>query len=275
METNAAIYLRVSTDEQATSGYGLAAQLAKCEAMATVKGWPVAYVFQDDGVSGTRDESARPGLAALLEAVEQGQVGAVIVASLDRIGRSTRLVLRLVDELAERRAAVVSCKESLDTTSPAGQFVLTMFAALAQLERDTIVERTTSGRNERGRIDGERGGRVPMGYERVMAGGKATGDILINGEGAAVVTDIYKRRAAGATLVSIADELNRRGIRTRRGGRWYASSVREILLNEPAYHGGLRGDSDRAWPSILSGRPAGLARPVDKKNARRVGQAGR
>lgn len=252
MTIHAAIYLRVSTDEQGQR-YGIAAQLAQCEAMATVKGWPVACVFQDDGISGTKDEGARPGLAAMLEAVAAGDIQAVIVAALDRLGRSTRLVLRLVDQLADNGAAVVSCKESLDTSSAAGQFVLTMFAALAQLERDTIRERTTGGRNARGRVDGEKGGRVPMGYARELVAGKATGDVTIIDAEAEIVRLIFAMRAGGATLTAIADELNTQGIQTRRGRGWHASSVREILRNEADYRGGARNGSGRTWSAILGG----------------------
>jgi len=221
--------------------------------MATVKGWPVACVFQDDGISGTKDESARPGLAAMLAAVAAGEIQAVIVAALDRIGRSTRLVLRIVDQLAEDGAAVVSCKESLDTGTAAGQFVLTMFAALAQLERDTIVERTTGGRNARGQVDGEKGGRVPMGYEREFVGGrKATGDVSIIESEAEIVRRIFSLRAQGSTLEAIADDLNNAGIKTRRGRGWHASSVRTVLRNEADYRGGPRNGSGRTWPAILA-----------------------
>jgi site-specific DNA recombinase len=250
MTIQTAIYLRVSTEEQ-TEKYGLAVQLAQCEAMAIVKGWDVAGVFTDEGISGTKDESDRPGLQALLSAVDAGQVQAVIVAALDRLGRSTRLILRLVDKLAGANVAIVSCKESIDTTTPTGQFVLTVFAALAQLERDTIVKRTTDGRNERGKRDGEKGGRVPMGYERVFEGGKATGAICVNEGEAAVVRDVFDWRTCGRTLTAIADELNRRGILTRRGRIWHASSVRELLLNADAYRGLPRNGSGITWPVIL------------------------
>ena len=129
---------------------------------------------------------------------------------------------------------------------------MTMFAALGQLERDTIVARTTDGRNERGRRDGERGGRVPMGYTRIMGAAGATGEIAIDPEAAAVVRAIFQRRAAGATLGAIADALNGDGVSTRRGGRWHASSVREVLLNEADYRGGRRGESGLCWPAILA-----------------------
>ena len=252
MTTKAAIYLRVSTDEQ-VSGYGLDVQLSKCEAMATVKGWVPSCVYTDEGVSGTKDATARPGLAAMLEAIDAGEVNAVIVYALDRLARSTRLVLEYVDRLAAKGAAIVSCKESLDTGTPAGQFVLTMFAALGQLERDTIVARTTDGRNARGLVDGEKGGRVPMGYARELVAGKSTGAVFVVKGEAETVKQIHALRAAGATLTAIADDLNARGVKTRRGGRWHASSVREVLSNAAAYRGGLRNGSGRNWPVILGG----------------------
>lgn len=250
MTTRAAIYLRVSTDEQ-VSGYGLDLQLSRCEGMATAKGWGRACVFVDEGVSGTRGVDDRPGLAAMLDAIDAGEVDAVIVYALDRLARSTRLVLEYVDRLAAKGAAIVSCKESLDTGTPAGQFVLTMFAALGQLERDTIVARTTDGRNARGKVDGEKGGRLPIGYARELVAGKSTGSVFtIDGE-AATVRRIFTARAAGATLTAIADSLNADGVRTRRGGSWHASSVREVLTNEHAYRGGPRNGSGRNWPAIL------------------------
>lgn len=242
----AGVYLRVSTEEQAASGYGLDVQRERCLAMATVKGWAVdpIHVYADEGISGTKDADGRPALAALLAAVEIGNVNAVIVLSLDRLGRKTRIVLDLVDRLAAAGAQLVSCKESLDTSTPQGQFVLTMFAALAQLERDTIVERTTAGRNQRGKVDGERGGRVPYGYRRTVEG------IEIDLDRAYLVRRVFQRRSAGATLRQIADDLNDQTTGPR-GGRWYASTIAEILANEDAYRGGERGASAVRWPAIL------------------------
>jgi site-specific DNA recombinase len=188
----------------------------------------------------------------MMEAVAAGEVNAVIVYALDRLGRSTRLVLELVDRLTAKGAAIVSCKESIDTASPTGSFTLTIFAALAQLERDTIVQRTTDGRNARGMVDGDRGGRVPMGFARELIRGKATGEVFTVDEECATVRHIFAMRAAGATLTTIADDLNAQGIRTRRGGQWHASSVREILQNESDYRGGPRNGSGRNWPAILT-----------------------
>ncbi len=244
MSLQAAIYLRVSTDEQAEK-FGLDVQNEKCRAMATVKGWPVAAAFVDEGISGTADEKERSGLAELLAAAEARKINALIVAALDRLGRKTRLVLDLVDKLSAYGVEIVSCKENLDTSTPAGQFVLTIFAGLAQLERDTIVERTTAGRDARGRKDGEKGGRLPLGYYRSEQG------VQVDDAAAAIVQRIFALRWQGQTLTQIADELNREGVKTGRGRKWHASSVREILLNEYAYHGGQRGTSTMCWPAIL------------------------
>ena len=241
-----AIYLRVSTEEQARSGYGLDAQRARCEAMATVKEWRVVETFSDEGISGTKSADDRPGLAALLMGAAAHAFDSVIVGSLDRLGRKTSLVLDLVDDLTRYGVSIVSTKESLDTTTPTGVFVLSMFAAIGQLERDTITDRCTGGRNQRGKVDGEKGGRVPMGYTRTVAG------VSIDESAASTVRSIFALRADGLTLKAIAAALNTSGITTARAHGWHASSVREVLQNEADYHGGLRGESGVAWPVILA-----------------------
>jgi site-specific DNA recombinase len=240
----AAIYLRVSTQEQ-VEGYGLDAQRSKCEAMATVRGLDVIETYSDEGISGTKDATDRAGLDALLNSAAAGQFDAVIISALDRLGRKTQLVLQLVDQLTANGVSIISCKEALDTSTPSGVFVLSMFASLAQLERDVITERTTGGRNERGKIDGEKGGRVPMGYTRGDEG------ISIDEHTAKVVRFIFEKRAEGQTLAAITTELNAQNITTARGKGWHASSVREVLLNEAAYRGGPRNDSPLNWPIIL------------------------
>ena len=243
----AAVYMRVSTEDQTDGGYGLDVQAERCKAQIVAKGWTCVDEYTDAGISGTKNESERPGLAALLERVSQGEIDAVIVLALDRLGRKARLVLELVEKLTDAGADLVSCKESLDTSTPQGRFVLTMFAALAELERDNIAERTTAGRNQRGRLDGERGGRIPMGYIR-----KPENDIMIDEPRAALVRRIFALRRTGCTLMAIAELLNAEGIQTQRGHIWHASSVREILKNERAYQGGKRWESEIHWPVILA-----------------------
>lgn len=246
-QTRAALYLRVSTDEQANDGYGLDVQRTRGLAQITAKGWQLAREYVDAGISGTLDASDRPGLAAMLADIAAGLIDAVVVLSLDRLGRKTMLVLSLVERLTSAGVTLVSCKESLDTSTPTGQFVLTMFAGLAQLERDTIAERTRAGRDARGMVDGERGGRVPYGYVR-----SADGVITIDPDAAETVRFIFSLHRQGVSMNKIAARLNTDRIPTTRGGsRWYASSVREVLLNEADYRGGTRGASNVRWPAII------------------------
>lgn len=246
--TRAGIYVRVSTDEQARDGYGLAVQRERCRAQATAKGLAVVAEYADEGISGTLDATARPGLADMLAAAHLGEIDTVIVLSLDRLARKTRLVLEIVETLDRARCDLVSVKESLDTTTPQGQFTLTIFAALAQLERDVIVQRTSDGRNERGRRDGERGGRMPMGYRRV-----GDGLIEVDTDAAPVVRRIFAHRAEGKTLQAIADALNADAVPNPQGGRrWEPATVRAVLQNAPAYRGGPRSDSSTRWPAILN-----------------------
>lgn len=247
MPYRAAIYTRVSTDDQAEQGYGLDVQRARCSAQIVAKGWTLAGEYTDDGISGTKDETQRPGLAALLKASQDGQIDAAVVLALDRLGRNTMLVLTLVDRLTKAGVALVSCKESLDTSTPQGAFVLTMFAALAQLERDMIVERTTAGRDERGRRDGEKGGRVPMGYVRLPDAA-----VGIDQQAAERVIFIFNLRRQGLTMQAIAERLNAMGCMTPRGYQWHASSVKAVLDNEADYRGGKRGESGVCWPVILA-----------------------
>ena len=203
----------MSTDEQVADGYGLDVQRARCRAMAEAKGWQVVAEFADEGISGTLDATGRPGLAYLLAAATLGDIDAVIILSLDRLARKTRLVLELVETLTAVDVAVVSVKETLDTTTPQGQFVLTLFAALAQLERDVILQRTSDGRNERGRRDGERGGRLPVGYVRTAAG------VEVDQRQAALVRRLFALRGDGLTLQQVADALNGSGSLPPRGAR--------------------------------------------------------
>ena len=93
----AASYLRVSTDEQKDSGLGIDAQRSRVQGMAAAKDWTEPTEYADEGISGTKDASKRPGLQRLLQDAHDGKIDAVIILSLDRLGRKTRLVLDLVE----------------------------------------------------------------------------------------------------------------------------------------------------------------------------------
>jgi len=201
--------------------------------MALVKDWPEPTFYEDDGISGTKEVSKRPGLLQLVEDIRAGKIEAVIIPSLDRLGRKVHIVINLVEELRQRNVSLVSCKESLDTSTPQGTFVMHMFAALAQLERDLISQRTTDALAERGKKDGEKGGRLPYAYRRSDTG------IVVDAEEAKVVRRIFRLHKEIAADIS-------------NGKQWAHTSIAEILRNKDAYKGAARGESDVRWPAILS-----------------------
>lgn len=243
----AIVYIRVSTEEQAT-GYGLDAQRQQCVAYAQAFGLEIAAIYEDAGISGTKPANERPGLQAALAAITNGDADTLITPAIDRVGRRASIALSVWDEIEQAGAAIVAVKERIDTSTPAGKFARTMLAGVAELERDNIVSRTKAGRDARGRIDGEKGGAMPLGYTRVIVETR----IDVDAAAAALVREIFERKQGGESLSAIARTLTERGEPTPKGGkRWYASTVRQILQNEHIYRGGNRGESKEQWPPIL------------------------
>lgn len=242
---NVAAYLRVSTLEQAQSGLGLEAQRSKILAMAQLKDWPEPDFFRDEGISGTKETRNRPGLMAMMDAVNAGKYQAVIVSSLDRLARKILLTLELVEEVGEH-ALFISCKEAFDTTTPAGFLFLGICALMAQYERDLISQRTIAALEELSKKTGDHGGKIPYGYIRTPEG------VKIDKAQARIVRSIFAMRERDRlSLRAIAGKLNQQQIAASHGGQWYHTSVKEILIRKEVYLGGQRGASIYKWPVIL------------------------
>lgn len=136
-------YVRISTKDQSTDLQD-----------AAMKAAGVTKVYSDVGVSGS--VAKRDGLAAALDRVEAGDV--LVVWKLDRLGRNTRNVLEVIEQLADKGVGFRSLTEGLDTTGPMGKAMLTIMAAFAELERSTMLERTRAGL-EAAKAKGRVGGR--------------------------------------------------------------------------------------------------------------------
>lgn len=148
----AALYVRVSTVDQFTEN-----QRDELERYAAARGWS-ATVFEDRGVSGAKER--RAGLDSLLRAARQRKVDVVVVWRLDRLGRSLRHLIWLLDELGTLGVAFVSLGEGIDTSTPAGRLQLHVLGAIAEFERERIRERVRAGL-VRARKQGKRLGRPP------------------------------------------------------------------------------------------------------------------
>lgn len=229
----ACIYTRVSTQEQAKEGYSIEAQEARCKAAIESKGWEYAGTFSDPGVSGTSME--RQGLRDMLDAVEAGEVDAVVVYKLDRLSRSQRDTLTIIEDVFKKNEIVfLSLNETLDTSTPWGLAMIGILSAFNQMECANITERMTMGRKEKAKSGGYAGGKPPLGYKSV------DGELIVVPEEAEIVQLVFALRKKGVTLIGIAEELNKQGYRTRKGQEFKHSSIQNILANEDTYKGHYR-----------------------------------
>jgi DNA invertase Pin-like site-specific DNA recombinase len=154
----AAIYARVSTPDQ-----HLEAQLYDLRDLAAKRGYAVIREFEDRGVSGSK--SKRAGLDAMLSSARRREFDVLLVAAFDRIARSTKNFVEIVDELNELGIEFVSAREAIDTSGPMGRMFITLVGSIAELERSLITERIRAGMR-RARLEGQRLGRAPLDIDR-------------------------------------------------------------------------------------------------------------
>lgn len=233
-KTAVAIYARVSTQEQAEEGTSLEFQHEQLMGYCRAQGWEVFREYVDRGFTGKNGN--RPELKRLLADARLGRFGKVVVFKLDRLARKLRLLLEMEEDLKEHGVALVSVKDSIDTSTAMGRTVFQMFGLVAEWERETIVERTRSGRQQRYKQGCWAAGRAPYGY----AYNRETKKLDIDEATAPIVRRIFQEYADGRTLVQIMHGLNGNGIAPRRkqSRAWVATAVRDILVN-PAYKGQL------------------------------------
>jgi len=146
-----AIYARVSTQDQSTDS-----QLLDLRQYASSRGWTIYREYCDNGVSGSTDN--RPELNALMDGAKKLKFDAVLCWRFDRFARSTTHLLLALDQFRNLGIDFVSYQENIDTSSPLGSAIFTIISAVAQLERDIIVERVKMGLR-RARANGKRLGR--------------------------------------------------------------------------------------------------------------------
>lgn len=217
-------YIRVSTQGQADEGVSLEAQRAKIRAWCELCDAELVAVFEDAGLSGA-SMKGREGLEAALKATGKGM--ALVCYSISRLARSTRDMLHISEQLDKKGADLVSLTEKIDTTTAAGRMVFKMLAVLADFERDQIGERTKLALAHKKSV-GEVYAATPYGFDAIE------GRLVEVKQEAKVVAEILKQRHEGASLANIAEFLNAQGIEGKRGGRWYASTVRYVIQRQSA-----------------------------------------
>jgi len=203
-------YCRVSTQEQADSGLGLAAQKHAITAECNRRGWTLQNLYEDAGMSG-KSLSGREALSEALRAVSEHRADALVVAKLDRLSRSLFDFAALMEQGRRQGWALVILDLGVDTTTPSGEMMANVMATFAQFERRLIGQRTKDALAVK-RAQGVRLGRPPVLDPKV-------GEYIVD------------MRRLDLSYAAIARELNEALVPTAHGGKaWHPTTVRRIAL---------------------------------------------
>ena len=245
----AAVYVRVSTEDQARHGYSLNAQTEACRTRALALGAGEVITFADEGVSGAL--LSRPGLTALREALAARTVDLVVVWDPDRLSRNLAHQLLLTEEIERARVRLEFVNFEWKNT-PEGQLFYALRGAIAQYEKEKIRERTG-----RGRLQKAKQGRLPAAFRPYGYDYDSRTALLVpNPEEVPVVQRMFRWcLEEGEGPGAIARRLNHLGIPSRKGGRWHRTVIRQILSN-PVYTGIFHANRyDSAGCSLNRHRP--------------------
>lgn len=225
------LYVRVSTLEQAREGYSIAEQEKRLRQYCNAMGFQIYQVHVDAGYSGA--SLNRPGVQRIIQDVRNHAVSKVIVWKLDRLSRSQRDMLMILEDVfLEYGCDFVSMMESFDTSTAFGRMFVGILAAFAQLERENIKERTAMGRQARLVQGHYNSSHPPLGYKFISG----TNDLMIDPFESTIIQEVFNSFLSGISINGIAEHLKKRYPTVR---AWTGTMVRRILQN-PAYIGKVR-----------------------------------
>ncbi|MBQ0064469.1 MAG: recombinase family protein [Firmicutes bacterium] len=218
------IYVRVSTQEQSENGYSIDEQLNRLKKYCEAHDWGLVKEYADGGHSGAKLE--RPALRELIKDVQEKKISKVIVYKLDRLSRSQKDTLYLIEDVfLKNNVDFVSMSENFDTSTPFGKAMIGILSVFAQLEREQIKERMMMGKVGRAKSGKWLGSsNRPTGYDVV------DGELVINEYEAQIVKLIFKLYNDGFGTVAIRNRLFELGYKARKG-EFSKISVQTILKN--------------------------------------------
>lgn len=222
----AAIYVRVSTDDQVRHGFSLAEQREACRSRATTLGASTITEFADEGISGSTMD--RPGLMALRSTVKSNQVDLLIVRDPDRLSRRLSHQLLLTEEFEKAGVRLEFLDFDWKNTTD-GRLFYSIRGAIAEYEREKIRDRMVRGKDQKARQGGIPIGFYNFGYNYSPDSGKVT----VNDIEAPVVKNIFNWFVyEDIGMNGVARRLNEMGIHTKKGkGKWHRNVIRQILRN--------------------------------------------
>ncbi|MFG6476392.1 recombinase family protein [Microbacterium sp. P06] len=229
----AAYYARVSTDMQ-VDNTSLPEQKEICEAAIKVRGWELVGAYVDEGLSGT--DSNRPAWRRMLQDARDGKIDAVVVSKLDRFARKAADAIRETDRFAEMGVDLVLVKEQIDMSTPQGKMMRTMMAGFAEMERDTIVARTSAGQRAKGRAGGWAGSKPPFGWR--LEGLKRDARPVPDDREREVLRAMHRLFVKDRlTTAEVAERLNLMGLHPRQATTWQYQTVRQTVTNATLWTG--------------------------------------
>ena len=218
-------YTRVSSVEQ-LNGTSLMEQRKMIQGFCDMRGIELVGIFSDAAISGGKALAERPEGSKMVQALNGGEADTVIISKLDRGFRSASDCLSNVESWEKQNISLVILNmggQTIDTSSAAGKFFITVMAGAAELEKNLIKERCNSGRAAR-KAEGRRIGCVPFGFTA-----DERGVLIANPAEQAILSEIRDLRAKGHTLQEICDVLNGRGLTNRNSSAWNTANVSNLL----------------------------------------------
>ena len=221
-----ALYPRVSGHEQ-EDNYSIPEQIERMKKYCESRDWQVYKIYTDAGFSGSNLD--RPGLQNIISDVEKDVFDMVLVYKLDRLSRSQKDVLYLVEDVFDKHGIFFSSMtENFDTSTPFGKAILGILAVFAQLEREQIRERTMMGKQARAEEGKWHGGSTePIGYDYIK-----DDDKLIQNEYEVMqikeIADLFLKRTPVRTIANIMAEKRYK----HKHGEWDAKTIRRVLSNK-------------------------------------------
>lgn len=242
----AAIYIRVSTQEQAEHGFSIGEQKERLLAYCKAKDLSVYDVYIDGGYSGSNLD--RPAIQKLKNDIKKFDI--VLVYKLDRLSRSQFDLLNLIEKtFLPNGVDFISMSEAFDTSTPFGRAMVGILGVFAQLEREQIKERTAMGRKARAKEGKWHGGEgPPVGYDYI------DGELIINEYEAEQIRKIFEMVAEGNSNQKIVETLKLCGYKTKYGG-WNDTSKISRIIKKTVYLGTITYDdivTENAHQPIVS-----------------------
>lgn len=230
------IYCRVSTEEQAKEGFSIRAQIDKLKDYVRIKDWELYDVYVDEGISG-KNITERPAINRLIADIMQKKVDNVLAFKIDRLTRSTKDLITLMETFNNNNCAFNSLMESIDTGTASGRMFIKIIGIFAEFERENLIERISVALEKKVKEGYTISNySVPYGYTRE----KGNRLIVINEEESKIVQEIFLMYLKKhKTFHEIARTLNMRNIKTSTNVEWSVSTI-QYMLNNPIYTGKVR-----------------------------------